>query len=133
MDSRFFYRLRVYLIGFILGIFVVKVLFKGRGGCKMPGTLKIEELRSQYLEYSNHATCRMKCRHISEKEIKEVLNSGSVNYSKSNVQDKPCGTYAVEGEVNNKNLRIVVADCDTISKIITVIDLSLEKDSCDCK
>lgn len=133
MDSRFFYRLRIYLFGFLLGILAVKFIFKGRAGCKMPGTLKIEELRSQYLEYSNHATCRMECRHISEEEIKAVLASGSVNYSKSNVQVKPCGTYAVEGEVDNKKLRIVVADCDTISKIVTVIDLNMETDSCDCK
>lgn len=133
MDSRFFYRLRVYLFGFLLGLLAVKFIFKGRAGCKLPGTLKIEELRSQSLEYSNHATCRMECRHISEKEIKEVLNSGSVNYGKSNVQDKPCGTYAVEGEIDSKKLRIIVADCDTISRIITVIDLNLEKDSCDCK
>jgi hypothetical protein len=75
----------------------------------------------------------MKCRNISEAEIKDVLKTGKINYDKSNVRDKPCGTYAVEGKTaDGQNVRIVIADCDTISKVVTAIDLSSEKVACDC-
>lgn len=100
----------------------------------MPGRVKAEELYKQKKEYSQHALCRMNCRNISETEVDKILKTGSINYSKSNAQDKPCPTYAVEGYSNDgQNVRIVVADCDTISRIVTAIDLGLEKDTCDCK
>ena len=129
----FLRRLRFYVLGFLIGTFAVSILFKGRGGCKLPGTMKRDELSSQKTEYTQHAQCRMVCRKITEEEIKMVLMNGSINYTKSNAQDKPCATYAVEGyTADGQNIRIVVADCDTVSRIVTAIDLKSEKDSCEC-
>lgn len=126
-------RLRFYGFGFLLGLLAVSFIYKGKG-CKMPGSVKLEELSSQKLEYTQHAQCRMKCRNISEAELKQVFASGKVNYEKSNVRDTPCGTYAVEGTTNSgKNLRIIIADCDTISKVVTTIDLKMENDTCKCE
>jgi hypothetical protein len=128
-------RLRFYGFGFLLGCLLVSFLFKGRG-CQMPGSAKLEELSYQHLEYTKHGECRMKCRNISEDEIKSVLKSGKINYDKSNVHDTPCGTYAVEGNTaDGQKVRIVIADCDTISRVVTAIDLNHESDpdSCDCK
>ena len=120
------------VFGFLLGLLAVSFIYKGKG-CKMPASLKLEELAFQKLEYTKHANCRMKCRNISEAEIKEIFEKGKINYDKSNVRDTPCGTYAVEGDTKSgKNLRLIVADCDTISRLVTTIDLKMEKDSCDC-
>lgn len=100
----------------------------------MPGSAKLEELSYQKLELTQHGECRMKCRSITEAEVKDVLKTGKINYGKSNVHDTPCGTYVVEGKTaDGQNVRIVIADCDTISRLVTAIDLSMEKDSCDCK
>lgn len=139
-------RLRLYGFGFLLGLLLVSFLFKGRS-CQMPNSAKMEELSWQKLEYSKHASCRMECRHISEAEIVELLGvwkkgndkdkiagKGKINYDKSDVHDLPYPTYAIEGVTSlGKNLRIVIADCDTISKVVTAIDLKMENDSCDCK
>lgn len=125
-------RFKLYGFGFLLGLLLVYVLFHGRS-CEMPSSRKLAELEHQKLEYSKHAVCRMQCRNITEAEIKQILKSGKVNYDKSNVHEKPYGTYAVEGiAVDGKNLRIIIADCDTISKVVTAIDLKMENDSCDC-
>jgi signal recognition particle subunit SEC65 len=126
-------RFKFYGFGLALGILAVSVITKGKA-CQMPGSAKLEELNWQKLEYSKHAACRMECRHISESEIKQVLQEGKINYNKSEVHDKPYPTYAIEGTTTQgKNIRVVIADADTISKVITTIDLNLEKDSCDCK
>lgn len=126
-------RLKFYGFGFALGLLAVSVIFKGKG-CKMPGSVKLEELAHQRLELTQHGECRMKCRNITLDEIKQVLASGKVNYDKSNVHDTPCGTYAVEGNTaDGQHVRIVIADCDTISRVVTAIDLKMENDSCDCK
>jgi hypothetical protein len=125
-------RFKFYGFGFLLGLMMVAVLFRGRS-CEKPSSRKLAELEHQKLEYSKHAACRMLCRNITEAEIKQILKSGKVNYDKSNVHEKPYGTYAVEGiAADGKSLRIIIADCDTISKVVTAIDLKMEKDSCDC-
>ncbi|MGZ4035163.1 MAG: DUF4258 domain-containing protein [Bacteroidia bacterium] len=132
-------RFKLYGFGFVLGLLVVSFVYKGKG-CQLPNSAKMEELGWQKLEFSEHAACRMQCRHITEAEIREILGkgetkgSGKVNYNKSNVHEKPYPTYAIEGvTAGGKNLRIVIADCDTISKVVTTIDLKMENDSCDCK
>lgn len=126
-------RLKLYAFGFLLGVLVVSIVYKGKG-CQLPGSAKMEELTWQKLEYTKHAECRMKCRNITEAELKQVFKSGKINYEKSDVRDKPCGTYAIEGPTaTGKNLRIVIADCDTISRVVTAIDLKNDLDSCNCE
>jgi hypothetical protein len=126
-------RFKLYGFGLLLGVLIVNFVYKGKG-CQMPGSAKLEELSYQKLELSKHGACRMECRNISEAEIKDLLKTGKINYSKSEVRDKPCGTYAVEGTTKDgQNVRIVIADCDTISRVVTAIDLGMEKDSCSCK
>jgi len=132
-NADLFRRIKLYAFGFLLGMLAVSILYKGKG-CQMPGSAKMEELAWQKLEYTQHAECRMKCRNISEAELKQVFKSGKINYDKSNVRDTPCGTYAIEGPTaDGKNLRIIIADCDSISKVVTAIDLRNDKDSCECK
>ncbi|MDQ3047478.1 MAG: DUF4258 domain-containing protein [Bacteroidota bacterium] len=137
-NSDLFRRFKLYGFGLLLGILAVSVLYKGKG-CQMPGSAKLEELSYQKIEYTQHGECRMKCRNISESDIKELLKSGKINYDKSAVRDKPCGTYALEGKTaGGKNLRIILADCDTISKVVTAMNLSVGseeevKDSCACE
>ena len=138
-NSDLYRRLRLYGFGFLLGMLIVSLVYKGKG-CQLPNSAKMEELGWQKLEYTQHASCRMECRNITETEIREVLGkgettgSGKVNYRKSDVRRKPYPAYAVEGyTVKGKNLRIIIDDEDTISKVVTVIDLKMENDSCDCK
>ena len=131
-------RFKLYGFGFLLGILIVSVVYKGKG-CQMPGSAKLEELNWQKLEYTQHAECRMKCRGITEAEIKAVFKTGKINYDKSDPHDKPFPTYAIEGATaDGQKVRIVIADCDTISRVVTAIDLtsddySDQKDSCECK
>lgn len=89
--------------------------------------------RHKPLYYTKHAQCRMDCRQISEGEVKQLLKEGKINYNKSDLQDKPCPSYAVEGITSDgQQVRIVVGDCKTRASIITVIDLK-EDHACDCK
>jgi len=131
-DSDFWRRFKFYGFGLLIGCLLVSVITKGKA-CQMPGTLKLEELATQPIEYTKHADCRMHCRGISEDEIKQVLKDGSINYHKSEVHAEPCPKYAVEGNTKDgQHIRIIVGDCGNTSKIITAIDLGLEKDTCNC-
>src|SRR5687767_6020998 len=57
--------------------------------------------RISTVEYTQHARCRMQCRHISQNDINDIMRSGEVNYAKSDLEDKPCPTYALQGHTND--------------------------------
>jgi hypothetical protein len=85
------------------------------------------------LSFTKHAQCRMACRGITEAEIREVLTEGKINPGKSDPNDAPCPTYAIEDRVKDGQLlRIVFGVCAQKIKVITCIDLEQEHD-CDCK
>ena len=88
--------------------------------------------RVSYLEYSNHAKCRMQCRKISHAEVEEIMQDGKINYNKSDLQNTRCPRYALEGITgDNQKTRIVFAQCNDKTTVVTVIDLDTEW-SCDC-
>lgn len=88
--------------------------------------------RTSYLEYSNHAKCRMQCRKISQAEVEEIMQEGKINYSKSDLQNTRCPRYAVEGVTNdNQRVRIVYAQCNESTTVVTVIDLETDFE-CHC-
>ncbi|HTN46259.1 MAG TPA: DUF4258 domain-containing protein [Flavipsychrobacter sp.] len=85
-----------------------------------------------HIAYSRHAQCRMACRDITKAEIKEVLEEGTINYSKSDLQQDDCHKrYAVEDKANGQHIRIVVAACENTLTVITCIDLDKEW-TCHC-
>ena len=84
------------------------------------------------LTFTKHALCRMKCRGIDEGEIREVLEEGHINHKKSDINDTPCATYAIEDVVQSgQRLRIVFGKCEQVVKVITCIDLDSDVE-CDC-
>ena len=87
---------------------------------------------SGHLIYSKHAKCRMECRHIDESEVQEILDNGTVDYSKIEQSDKG-KSYPLEGVTHDKqHVRIVFAPKKENVVVVTVIDL--DKDwYCDCK
>jgi hypothetical protein len=88
--------------------------------------------RTAYLEYSKHATCRMQCRHITQAEVEEIMKDGKINYNKSDLQNTRCPRYAVEGVTDdNQRVRIVYAQCNESTTVVTVIDLETDFE-CHC-
>ncbi len=86
------------------------------------------------IDYSKHARCRMSCRDITEAEVRDILQNGTINYKKSQLQLTECNKkYAVEGySKDNQHLRIVFAPCNEEVTVVTCIDLGKGWD-CDCK
>jgi hypothetical protein len=85
------------------------------------------------LIYTKHARCRMGCRHITETEIREVLEKGEIDYRKSEPDAKPDPKYALEGYTKEgQHLRIIFAPSNRGLVVITCIELGIEW-KCDCE
>lgn len=128
-------RIRLFLMGVVLGsIIMYFFVFKERNVYKSPSEVIHGKLQSKQLQYTKHAQCRMQCRSISESEVLEILKNGEINYDKSQVHDKPCPSYALEGNTaDGQHVRIVFAECDSSTRVITTIDLDKDNEDCHCE
>lgn len=77
--------------------------------------------------YSKHAKCRMECRHIDEREVKEILDKGTINYNKIE-SDSRGKTYPLEGVTHDhQHVRIVFAPKGNDAvEVVTCIDLDTD-------
>lgn len=88
--------------------------------------------QAERLIYTRHARCRMGCRHITEVEIREILQNGEINYHKSEPNSRPDPKYALEGYTKEgQHLRVIFAPSDRGLVVITCIELGIEW-QCDC-
>ncbi len=93
---------------------------------------RVESVREPFdrhgrLIFTRHARCRMDCRHITKPEIREVLDSGTINYAKSEPDAKPDPKYAVEAYTEeHQHLRIIVAPSGEKLIVITCMELDVE-------
>jgi hypothetical protein len=88
--------------------------------------------RHAHLIYTRHARCRMDCRHITEKEVHEILEQGNINYGKSEPNSHPDPKYAFEGyTAEGQHLRIIFAPSGNDVIVITCIELGIEWE-CHC-
>ncbi len=121
------YRLAIILC-LIIGVFLAKWFDKK--------SVIIDSALNRHpakLFFTKHAKCRMRCRFFSEKEVRDILAKGKIDAQRSHPNDKPCPTFALEGNtIDNQHTRMVFANCgDDLVKVITVIDLE-NSPSCDC-
>ncbi len=88
--------------------------------------------RVSFLEYSEHARCRMGCRKISQAEVREIMQEGKINYNKSEIKNTRCPRYALEGiTTDGQRVRIIFAQCNDKTVVVTVIDLETDY-TCSC-
>ena len=60
------------------------------------------------------------------------MQDGKINYKKSDLKNVRCPRYALEGNTTDgQQVRIVYAQCNEKTVVVTVIDLEKEW-SCDC-
>jgi hypothetical protein len=101
------------------------------------GMGNLDVFRDERAEYffTKHARCRMDCRHITQREVKEIVRKAEVNYAKSEL-DAPRGPkYALEGYTSKEkqHIRIIAAPKQKHLTIVTVIDLDEEWACGSCK
>jgi hypothetical protein len=123
-------RLKFYLFGLGIGLLVVASIFNKRG-CKGINTLKVEELVYQKWEISDAMRCKLNCAGFATDSLFLAdLKTCTVNYSESDIHEKPCGKYVLESSSKSlHSYKLLVGDCDSTSKLLDVIT----KNPCNCK
>jgi len=115
----FWKRLRYYGIGFAMGILIIYATM-GTRSCVTTNEMKMQELVFQGFQFSDLALCKLKCLKKNEALLKVELRHFEVNYDLTSVHKEPCGEYfiqPVEAHAAEYNYKMVMLDCDTITRI----------------
>ena len=115
----------LFLVLAILALFIRRMVHE-------PRAKELFDRHPAYLSYTRHALCRMDCREISKSDIDEVMQRGIINLNRSDRNDRPCPTYALQGTTKDgENLRVIFAQCEEETKVVTCYNLE-EDFQCDC-
>lgn len=121
---KFVHRFAYYLVGFIMGLFLVAAVFTGKDTrCNyFPNARVLNDLRNKPFHYSAEASHILKQNWVDSIDIKNCLKYGDVNFDKSNVKIGNGKSYTIEGKTT-KNQMIVLevinySDKAVLNKII---------------
>lgn len=133
-DSGIWRRIRLYLVGFIIGLIAVYFIYGNRDLKKLtPGLLKLNQLAAQPFHYSDTATCQMKCENINGDEVKDAMTDGKIDSKKSKDFNQRFPMFNFTGHTRNgRFLHIICLQVDSITRIVTVHDSAM-KDTCRCR
>ncbi|MCX7729012.1 MAG: hypothetical protein N2203_06035, partial [Bacteroidia bacterium] len=85
-------RLKLYMIGFLIGLLLVYVLF-GNRSCISLSEVKINELKNQKIKATEDVQNKLKCILKTTSHIKSELEFFEIDFDKSHPREKPCRMY----------------------------------------
>ena len=125
MVRRFF----IFLFGVLLGVMVIHFAFPGRfveyAQYFDMDYRVLYHLKSDTIHISPDAQCHLDCLSLDQKDVLNVLESGSINFEKSDQRAELCKYYVIE----KQSLSVGFDLCD--EKVI-LKNFSIEQDSCSC-
>lgn len=115
----FWRRLRLYGVGFAIGLMIIYATL-GTRSCITNNEMKMQELVFQDFSFSEKALCKLNCMRKNEMLLKIELRHFEVNYDLTTVHKEPCGEYFIQPKKEfeaEHPYKIVMYDCDTITRI----------------
>ncbi|NDP27399.1 MAG: DUF4258 domain-containing protein [Flavobacterium sp.] len=106
---KFVHRFAYYLLGLIMGSFVVAAIFSGKDTrCNyFPNARVLNDLRNKPFNYSAKASQILAEQWIDTIDIKNCLKYGDVDFDQSNLEYKKGKIYTIEGKTV-KNQEIIL-------------------------
>jgi hypothetical protein len=109
---KFYQRLAYYLVGLVIGGFVVALVFAGKDTrCNyFPNARVLNDLRNKPFNYSIEASRKLSEDWIDTVDIKNILTNGDIDFDKSNIKYQKGKLYVIEGTSTQKDtitLRVI--------------------------
>ncbi|MDK2773318.1 MAG: DUF4258 domain-containing protein [Flavobacterium sp.] len=114
---KFKFRFAYYLFGLLLGVFFViwflgaKAESKGVAFCYLPNCRVLQDLRKKPMDVTPEAQNILNESWVDIKDIKNTLQYGDVDFSKSNKVFKNGKIYVIEGKtIHNEEITITMVN-----------------------
>ncbi len=132
-------RIRLYLVGFGLGLIICWIIFFKNGNRDLSGWLPGSRV-TKFISYSKKLNadssliCKLKCIGISIDDIRKATATGDVDFGKSDTHKEPDHEYDVNIKVKGKPLEVYFSEnmIDSTAKILYV-NPPISGEGCNCK
>lgn len=116
-------RFALYGFGFAIGILLVFFFLGGKkAACNwMPNDRMLKIIRSKNIQYSTDAFDILNTAKIDSADIAQILINGDIDFSKSQVKNKPCRKYLINGSDQQEDISLKVQVCDSIATIEEIV------------
>ena len=120
-------RLAYYSVGFFIGIIILMFFLSGKKtSCDYgPDARVLKNIRIKKRAFEPNALLFLEQNQLDTSIVKNILNSGDVDFSNSNTKLDSCKIYSIEGEVKEKNLLLKIENCENQA---TILQISFKKD-----
>ncbi len=97
---KFYQRFAYYLVGLVMGSFVVAMVLSGKDTrCNyFPNARVLNDLRTKPFQYDIEASRRLSEDWVDTIDIKNTLTYGDVDFDKSNIKEEGGKLYIIYGE-----------------------------------
>lgn len=113
----FLKRLGYFLVGLSIGLIFLAVFLRKKSEetgvtfCYLPNCRTLKDIRSKPLTYSEEINQLIADNDLDSVLINSFLFDGDVDFGASDTKSKPCKTYRIEGEINQKEAVLTVKNC----------------------
>jgi len=117
IDKALLHRFKLFGSGFTIGIVILIFFLNGKKSrCNwFPNERILNIIRQKHIEYTPSINELINTKVIDSTDINLFLMNGDIDFSKSEVKNKPCRKYWIDGKVKNKKATLHVKICDSIA------------------
>ena len=128
----FWRRLRIYLVGFGLGLLIVYVFFKDRElNTWTPQSRVLTTIDSSAVTISKRARCQISCNNFEIEDWRKIHATASVDFSESSPQKEPCPIYRLNSVFEEMDYQLIWEVCENDEKV-ELLSFVKEGKKCDC-
>lgn len=122
---KFTHRLGYYLSGLVVGIIMLMFFLGGKKtSCDWGLDARVlKNIRIKERVVSDEALQFFKTQEIDTSAISYLLETGDVNFKKSNIEAKPCSIYQIEGDIDETRFAFIFENCDSTATLKRVFNL----------
>ena len=121
-------RFTLYGFGFAIGLLIVFFFLGGkRASCNwLPNDRILNIIRQKKILYSEEVTRQLSESRADSLDIRSILESGDVDFSRSRVKNEPCRLYWIQGEGEQDSYVITIEVCDSLATVLTFTQQELK-------
>ena len=116
------HRVGYYLGGFSIGLIFLAFFLRGKNtSCDYgPNARTIKNISIKKKLYTENAHKEMKVLKLDSIVVNKLIQTGNVNFSESDTKSDDCKTYLIENNLNDKDIAIIVKNCDSVASILDI-------------
>ncbi|HSP11359.1 MAG TPA: hypothetical protein VLO29_02440 [Salegentibacter sp.] len=115
------HRIGYFSVGLFFGI-ILLIFFLGgkRASCDYTPTDRVlKNIRTKSRAYSPEVLRYFEPNNLDTTRVSELLETGDVDFDRSNTEGKPCNIYLIYDEINSETLELQVENCDSLATFKT--------------